>query len=332
MLGDHSFDGLLKKTEEMMQAAEERVQFELQGKSHAAELRADPRKVAALRADLFRRASLGRDADLRRERSRAELARARSSSMSSVGGGAPGSPLPSRALGEASPWKEGEEAHTLTVARPVAPFRMQLSSCDFGAMGFEYDHGEYLVDIDSSQLERVKAAGFGGSSQMTPLRRINLPNAEQELNIPKEATMFAWAFPLHALGGSVGFAPQTPEEEAAVHGAFAYFKDADHLVAINAVRATPSGGLHCGGPHLLRGATAAVSDGTRMPSNPGPNSSMNPIPSLNPKPSLNPNPSPNSSVNPIPGLDPKPSPSPGPDPHQARACARTCARRAASTP
>ena len=57
LLGDHSFDGLRKKTEEMMQAAEERVQFELQGKSHAAELRADPRKVAALRADLFRRAS-----------------------------------------------------------------------------------------------------------------------------------------------------------------------------------------------------------------------------------------------------------------------------------
>ena len=26
-----------------------------------------------------------------------------------------------------------------------------------------------------------------------------------------------------------------------MHGAFAYFKDADHLVAINAVRATPSG-------------------------------------------------------------------------------------------
>ena len=49
--------------------------------------------------------------------------------------------------------------------------------------------------------------------------------------------MFAWAFPLHALGGSVGFAPQTPEEEAAVHGAFAYFKDADALVALNAVRA-----------------------------------------------------------------------------------------------
>ena len=150
------------------------------------------------------------------------------------------------------------------MARPVAPFRMQLSSCDFGAMGFEYDHGEYLVDIDSSQLERVKAAGYGGSSQMTPLRRINLPNAEQELNIPKEATMFAWAFPLHALGGSAGFAPQTPEEEAAVHGAFAYFKDADHLVASNAVRATPSGGLHCGGPHLLCGAAAAVNDGKRM--------------------------------------------------------------------
>ena len=64
--------------------------------------------------------------------------------------------------------------------------------------------------------------------------------------------------------GSVGFAPQTPEEEAAVHGAFAYFKDADHLVAINAVRATPSGGLHCGGPHFLCGAAAAVSDGTRI--------------------------------------------------------------------
>lgn len=29
-----------------------------------------------------------------------------------------------------------------TAARAVAPFRMQLSSCDFGAMGFEYDHGE----------------------------------------------------------------------------------------------------------------------------------------------------------------------------------------------
>ena len=141
---------------------------------------------------------------------------------------------------------------------------MLLSSCDFCAMGFEYGHGEYVVDIDSSPLERVKAAGFGGASQMTPLRRINLPNAEQELSIPKEATMFAWAFPLHALGGSVGFAPQTPEEEAAVHGAFAYFKDADALVALNAVRATPSGGLHCGGPHLLVGAAAAVRDGVRM--------------------------------------------------------------------
>ena len=51
-------------------------------------------------------------------------------------------------------------------------------------MGFEYGHGEYVVDIDSSPLERVKAAGFGGASQMTPLRRINLPNAEQELSTP----------------------------------------------------------------------------------------------------------------------------------------------------
>ena len=33
-------------------------------------------------------------------------------------------------------------------------------------MGFEYGHGEYVVDIDSSPLERVKAAGFGGASQM----------------------------------------------------------------------------------------------------------------------------------------------------------------------
>ena len=44
---------------------------------------------------------------------------------------------------------------------------MLLSSCDFCAMGFEYGHGEYVVDIDSSPLERVKAAGYGGASQMT---------------------------------------------------------------------------------------------------------------------------------------------------------------------
>ena len=61
-----------------------------------------------------------------------------------------------------------------------------------------------------------------------------------------------------------------------MHGAFAYFKDADHLVAINAVRATPSGGLHCGGPHFLCGAAAAVSDGTRI-------HYSNPSPSPNPR-------------------------------------------------
>ena len=49
-----------------------------------------------------------------------------------------------------------------------------------------------------------------------------------------------------------------------MHGAFAYFKDADALVALNAVRATPSGGLHCGGPHLLVGAAAATRDGVRL--------------------------------------------------------------------
>jgi hypothetical protein len=65
-----------------------------------------------------------------------------------------------------------------------------------------------VVDIDSPALERIRAAGFSGSSQMTPLRRINLSaEAKAASNIPRQATMFAWAFPLHALGNS-DFVPE----------------------------------------------------------------------------------------------------------------------------
>ena len=96
-----------------------------------------------------------------------------------------------------------------------------------------------------------------------------------QYRIPPEATMFAWAFPLpHGSLGVNGFEPATPEEAAAVYGAFAFFKDADHIIALNAACTSTHGepgSCAFAGPHRLHApdvggtpSSTKLQDGRRM--------------------------------------------------------------------
>ena len=92
--------------------------------------------------------------------------------------------------------------------------------------------------------------------------------------------MFAWAFPLRGSLGIHGFEPSTAEEAALCHGSWAYFKDADHLVALSAASMAKEGDEAAGealrsfgGPYRLqspkseneaRRFASRVHDGARM--------------------------------------------------------------------
>ena len=106
---------------------------------------------------------------------------------------------------------------------------------------------------------------------MTPLKSIRMSDAMKTRHgIPPDASSFAWACPLPGSLGMNGFEPETPEEVAAVYGAFAYFKDADHVVALTAARLTPpgvAGSVAFEGPHRLqppKGERGRVHDGQRL--------------------------------------------------------------------
>jgi len=82
------------------------------------------------------------------------------------------------------------------------------------------------------------------------MKPLTLDNPGKErAGIPLHATMFAYAFPLQG-HHSLSFAPETPEEEAMLYGAFAYFQNADSLVALKAVTIAADG-LPFRGPHML---------------------------------------------------------------------------------
>ena len=153
----------------------------------------------------------------------------------------------------------------------IPPFQMTYELANHEAICFEYDHGRYTVDLDSEPLARVRAAGFSRESVMTPLKSIRLSDAQKSrYGIPPDASSFAWACPLPGSLGMNGFEPETPEEVAAVFGAFAYFKDADHIVALTAARLTPpgvAGSVAFEGPHRLqppKGERGKVHDGQRL--------------------------------------------------------------------
>lgn len=141
-------------------------------------------------------------------------------------------------------------ARTQVTAQPVQPFRLHFRSCVPTTIGFEYGSGHYSVNIHCERLSRVRAAGYAPYSRMTPLRAVAFSEEEKaRYSVPADATFFAWAFPLQ---GSLGlnFEPQTAEEEVVVYGAFAFFKDADALISLNAATFADEG-QPFEGPHKL---------------------------------------------------------------------------------
>ena len=54
--------------------------------------------------------------------------------------------------------------------QPLAPFQLSYEAANHEAIGFEYDKGRYIVDLDAEPLARVRAAGFLRESVMTPLK------------------------------------------------------------------------------------------------------------------------------------------------------------------
>ena len=182
-------------------------------------------------------------------------------------------------------WSAGDSSSTLNATRApaqlVPQFGLRSTPANIGAISFEYANGRYTVDLHSEALARVRAAGYSPDSQMTPLKSLGLTESQkQKLNIPIEASMFAFAFPLPGSfsTGIHKFEPTTPEELAAAYGAWAYFKDADHAIALHAVSVVeaPEKGLSTRvypqasaflGPYRLQskpGEEKKISDGIKM--------------------------------------------------------------------
>ena len=92
--------------------------------------------------------------------------------------------------------------------------------------------------MSPESLQSLAVAGSNpilkGESVMTPLKPLRLTDDQKAVRgVPLDATMFAWACPLpHAtlrFGG--GLEPSTPEEMAAVYGAFACALQPQHSTA-----------------------------------------------------------------------------------------------------
>ena len=151
--------------------------------------------------------------------------------------------------------------------KPVQGYKMALKKVDIDKIGFYYADGGYEVHLGADALSRVKAAGYKNSGRTTPMKPITLDSdAKQKADIPQDATMFAYVFPLD--GRQLTFTPETAEEEAMLHGAFAYFHNADSLAALKAVCIVGEGlssSISFSGPHMLHAPAAAAGGGGSLP-------------------------------------------------------------------
>ena len=136
-------------------------------------------------------------------------------------------------LNERMQLQDGEASPATTA--PVESFSLKLRTADVRKLGLRYLDGGYEVHLGLPALARVRAAGYANFGRFSPIKPITLDTAGKERSgIPTEATMFAYAFPLHG-HEHLDFEPTSAEEEAVIHGAFAYFQNADSLIALKAV-------------------------------------------------------------------------------------------------
>jgi len=132
------------------------------------------------------------------------------------------------------------------------PFSLRLSPTEFEKLNFNKHGGTYTVSLNAPELKKLNEAGMSSFGRITPLRAVTLSESEKEVaRIPRDATLFAWAFPLSLVAGDSPLKPESAEEKALVNGAYAYFKDADTLVGLNSVELGK--GLNFQGPNLLSG-------------------------------------------------------------------------------